>query len=285
MCSCRAAAALAASAALASCTLIRSGVQRSARDLASGLMKEDDLELAREGAPAFLLALDAMAAAHPDDPAALAAAADAQLAYATAFGGENPARAKRMYAKARRLALESLSLRNRAFAEALEGTDQDAFAASLDGFSAADANTLFTAASSWMLWIVASSDSPAALGGLPRALAMVERTHGLDPAIRNGGPDLFYGIYYTVLPLGAGRDLEKARGHFERSMELAGPDYLPAKVAFAEYYARYAFDQPLFEETLRAVVAAEPSTNDNALANEAAKRRAASLLARTEDLF
>lgn len=281
----KAAASIALCAALPGCALVRSGVQRSARDLAAGLMQEDDLELAKEGMPAFLLALDAMAAAHPDDPSALAAAADAQLAYATAFGGDDAARAKRMYAKARKLSLEALSLRNRAFAEALEGQDQDAFVASLSGFGAQDAGTLFTAAASWMLWIVANSDSPAALGGLPRALAMVERTHELDPGIRNGGPELFYGIYYTVLPFGAGRDLEKAREHFERSMELAGPDYLPAKVAFAEYYARYAFDQPLFEETLRAVLAAEPASKANGLANEAAKRRAASLLARTEDLF
>lgn len=268
------------------CALVRSGVRRSARDLASGLMREDDFDLAREGAPAFLLALDAMAAAHPDDPYALATAADAQLAYATAFVGTDPARAKRMYAKARRLALDSLSLRNRDFAATLGGTDQDAFERSLAGFGAADAQTLFTAASSWMLWIVASSDSPAALGGLPRALAMVKRTHDLDPSIRNGGPDLFYGIYYTVLPLGAGRDLDKARSHFERSMALAGPDYLPARVAFAEYYARYAFNQPLFEETLRAVLDAPPPSPDpNALANEAARRRARNLLARTDDLF
>ena len=282
---CRGVATLAACTALAGCALVRSGVQRSARNFAAGLMQEDDLDLAREGMPAFVLALDAMAAAHPEDPAALAAAADAQLAYATAFTGDDAARAKRMYAKARRLSLEALSLRNWKFAKALEGLDQDAFERSLEGFGKEDAGTLFTAAASWMLWIVANSDSPAALGGLPRALAMVERTHELDPGIRNGGPELFYGIYYTVLPYGAGRDLEKAREHFEKSMELAGEDYLPAKVAFAEYYARYAFDQPLFEETLRAVLAAEPVSKANGLANEAAKRRAASLLEKTEDLF
>ena len=65
LCSCRLVATLAATAALSGCALVRSGVQRSARDLAAGLMQEDDLELAKEGMPAFLLALDAMAAAHP----------------------------------------------------------------------------------------------------------------------------------------------------------------------------------------------------------------------------
>ena len=97
--------------------------------------------------------------------------------------------------------------------------------------------------------------------------------------------DLFYGIYYTVLPLGGGRDLDKARRHFERSMKIAGPDYLLNRVTFAEFYARYAFDPELFEQTLRNVLAADPKVPEYTLMNSVAQRRARVLLDQMDDLF
>lgn len=272
------------------CALMRRSAAKAmaplAEQLTAGLMREDDLTLVREGAPSFLLVLDALAEAHPENPAVLYAAADAQLAYATAFvASENPARTKLMYGKARRYSLRALSCKSPKFAKALEGHSQEAFERSLETFKAKDAAMLFTAASSWVFWIMANSDSPAAVGGLPRVLAMIRKTQELDSNIRNGGPDLFYGIYYTVLPPGGGRDLEKARAHFERSMEIAGPDYLLARVTFAEFYARYAFDQELFEKTLRDVLAAEPKRPEFTMMNQAAQQRAKRLLEKTEDLF
>jgi hypothetical protein len=142
---------------------------------------------------------------------------------------------------------------------------------------------LFTTASAWVMWIIASSDSPAALGDMPKVLAMMDRVQALDPAIRNGGVDLFHGIYYTVLPLGGGRDLERARAHFERSMDIAGPDYLLARVTYAEFYARYAFDPDLFAATLQAVLAAEPAVPEFTLMNAVAKMRAATLLEQMDE--
>ena len=113
----------------------------------------------------------------------------------------------------------------------------------------------------------------------------MERVQALEPGIRQGGVDQFYGIYYTVLPLGGGRDLARAREHFERSMRIAGPDYLLNRVTFAEFYARYAFDLELFEKTLRDVLAAEPAVPEFTLMNAVAKRRAQGLLEQVDDLF
>lgn len=270
------------------CALIRKGAARMispmASQLSEGLMHESDVELVREGAPAFLLMLDALAEAHPDNPAVLVAAADAQMAYATGFVDKtDKARSKAMYLKAKTYGLRALA-RNKRFAAALDGS-QDEFVRSLRGFKKQDAGALFTTASAWVMWIIASSDSPAALGGMPKVLALMDRVRELDPGIREGGVDLFYGIYYTVLPLGGGRDLEKARACFERSMRIAGPDYLMAQVTFAEFYARYAFDQELFENTLRQVLAATPTESRFTLMNAVAKTRAQGLLDQSGDLF
>ena len=271
------------------CALVRSGASRMltpvATQLSEGFLREGDLELAREGSPAFLLMLDALAETHPDNPGILLAAAEAQLAYATSFVDRaQKERSKAMYLKAKTYGLKALS-RNRRFSRALAGTSPDEFGRALQGFRKKDAGALLTTATAWVMWIIASSDSPAALGEMPRVLAMMDRVQALDPGIRNGGVDLFYGIYYTVLPLGGGRDLEKARACFERSLEIAGPDYLLARVTFAEFYARYAFDRELFEETLRQVLAAEPKVPEFTLMNAAAKARAQALLDQADDLF
>jgi TRAP transporter T-component len=270
------------------CFLVRKGAAKMvtpmATQLSEGLMHQQDVDLVRDGAPAFLLILDAMAEGQPDNAAILLAAADAQMAYATGFVDKsNKTRCKIMYAKAKDYGLQAIS-RNKHFARALNGS-QEVFEASLQTFKKKDAGALFTTASSWVMWIIASSDSPAALGEMPRVMAMMDRIQELDPSIREGGVDMFYGIYYTVLPLGGGRDLEKAKEHFERSMGIAGTDYLLPRVTFAEFYARYAFDQDLFETTLNEVLEAKPDTPEYTLMNAVAQKRAQALLDKTDDLF
>jgi len=270
------------------CVLVRKGAARiispMATQLSAGFMHQNDVELVREGAPAFLLMLDALAEAHPDNPAVLSAAAQAQMAYAMGFVDKSQKeRAKTMFSKAKTYGLRALS-KNRRFGRALNGR-HDEFVQALSSFKKKDADVLLTTATAWVMWIIASSDSPAALGDMPKVLEMMKRVQVLDPGIRQGGADLFFGIYYTVLPLGGGRDLEKARQYFERSMETAGPDYLLNRVTFAEFYARYAFDQELFENTLRQVIAADPEVPEFTLMNAVAKMRANSLLGQVDELF
>ncbi|HRT04175.1 MAG TPA: TRAP transporter TatT component family protein [Kiritimatiellia bacterium] len=272
------------------CLLVRKGAAKIvtpvAMELSDGFMRQTDVELVREGAPAFLLMLDALAEAHPEKPAVLIAAAEAQMAYAMGFLDKaQKERAKTMFLKAKTYGLRALSFRNRRFARALEGGSYEDFVHALGHFRKKDADALLATATSWVMWIIASSDSPAALGDMPKVLAMMERVKELDPRIRQGGVDLFYGIYYTVLPLGGGRDLAKARRHFERSIAVAGPDYLLNRVTFAEYYARYALDQELFERTLRNVLAADPAVPEFTLMNAVAQTRARALLAQMDDLF
>ncbi len=271
------------------CALMRKGAARiispMATQLSDGFMRENDVDLVREGAPAFLLMLDALAEAHPDNPAVLIAAAEAQMAYATGFVDKSQKeRSKTMFLKAKTYGLRALS-QNKRFARALAGGSHDSFVQALASFRKKDADALLATATSWVMWIIASSDSPAALGDMPKVLEMMKRVQALDPDIRQGGVDLFYGIYYTVLPLGGGRDLDKARRHFERSMKIAGPDYLLNRVTFAEFYARYAFDPELFEQTLRNVLAADPKVPEYTLMNSVAQRRARVLLDQMDDLF
>ena len=56
-------------------------------------------------------------------------------------------------------------------------------------------------------------------------------------------------------------------------------------MTFAEFYARYAFDPELFEQTLRNVLAADPKVPEYTLMNSVAQRRARVLLDQMDDLF
>ena len=256
-----------------------------ATQLSDGLMHQDDVELVRDSAPAFLLVLDALAEGHTENPTVLLAAAEAQLAYATGFVDKaNRERTKKMYTKAKNYGLRVLAYHHKRFAATLDGTCAE-FAESLKGFRKKDAPALITTATAWVMWIIANADSPAALGDMPKVLAMMECVRTLDPDIRQGGVDLFYGIYYTVLPLGGGRDLDKARAHFERSMEVGGANYLLNQVTFAEFYARYAFDRDLFESTLTTVVNATPDVPEYTLMNAVAQMRARTLLDEIDEFF
>ena len=279
---------LAVGAGGSGCVLVRKGaakiVSPMAMELSEGFMHQNDVDLVREGAPAFLLMLDALAEAHPDKPAVLIAAAEAQMAYAMGFVDQSQKeRSKTMFLKAKTYGLRALS-QNRRFARALGGSHDD-FVQALSSFRKKDAEALLSTATAWVMWIIASSDSPAALGDMTKVLEMMKRVEALDSGIRQGGVDLFFGIYYTVLPLGGGRDLDMARRHFERSMEIAGPNFLLNRVVFAEFYARYAFDPVLFESTLREVLAADPDVPGFTLMNAVAKMRAQALLGQLDDLF
>lgn len=279
---------LALAAAGSGCALIRSGVGRAmapmAEDLAASLQRQSDIELVREGAPAYLLLLGGLADSGSRQPRLLLAAAEANTAYAMAFLDQTDReRARAFHARSRDYGLDVLR-RNRRFRAAERAPLMD-YEAAVRTFRKRDVPALFTTGTAWMSWILASSDSVEALAQLGRAVALMQRVLELDPDYRMGGAHLFFGLYYAVQPLGAGRDMEKARSHFQRVFELAGPDYLLARVAYAEYYARYAFDRELFESTLREVLAPREDPPDFRLMNAVARLRAQALLDRVEEYF
>lgn len=255
-----------------------------AEDLAVSLQRQSDIELVREGAPAYLLLLDGLAQSRTPPPAMLLAAAEANTAYAMAFLDQTDrARARSFHERARDYGLAVLR-RNRHFRAAERAPMMD-YEAALRTFRQRDVPALFITGTAWINWILSNSESVEALAQLGRAVALMQRVLDLNPDYRRGSAHLFFGLYYAVQPLGAGRDLEKSKAHFQRVFKLAGPDYLPARVAYAEYYARYAFDRDLFESTLREVLTPREDPPDFRLMNAVARLRARALLDRVEELF
>lgn len=272
----------------AGCGLLRGAATSSLAPMASrmadAMKEESDPDLVRDGGPALIMMLDGMAAAAPGNPDLRLASASARVGYAAVFFDVADAdRARAMFVRARDDGLAALSA-DRRFREALDGSIDD-FEAAVQVMDRSKVALLYVTANAWIGWILNSPGSVEAISQIGRPVAMMRRVLDLDPAHDNGGAHLFFGIYYSVQPRGAGRDLEAARRHFDEAFALAGANALLPRVAFAEYYARYAFDRDLFDSTLRGILEFRNDPPELRLMNEVARRRAAALLPMADEWF
>lgn len=113
-----------------------------------------------------------------------------------------------------------------------------------------------------MYWYSTNLGRWAILDGTPTILAhkddiaaIMGRILELDSHYWYGAADRYFGVYYTRIPVG-NPDLPRARQHFENAIAIA-PDYLSARVLFAQDYATKAQDRELFVEQLQHVLDAD----------------------------
>jgi hypothetical protein len=119
----------------------------------------------------------------------------------------------------------------------------------------------------------------------PKLKSLMETCYRLGPNYYWGGPQRFFGVYFTKAPgqKDPGPDSKK---QFDRAQEI-GPEDLENKVLCAEYYATFVQDRALFEQLLREVIAAPEDYGPQALRldNSEARKRAKGLLEKADDLF
>ena len=92
----------------------------------------------------------------------------------------------------------------------------------------------------------------ALLGNKDRVRGVVGRVLELDETFFHGAPHRYFGAYWALLPIG--RDLDKSREHFEKSLAIA-PAYAGTKVLMAETYAVKKQDRALYLRLLDEVLA------------------------------
>jgi hypothetical protein len=253
-------------------------------DVARASSRQSDLRLIREGTPAFLMLLDGMVEAWPSNDRLLLAAAQSHASFASAFTDESQKDYTRiLYGKALGYALRALELRGVAQPRTAPFETFEARIAKLDKD---DAPYLFWAAATWGNWISLNMDSIEAVSELPRVEWMMKRMLEIDEAFYYGGPHLFMGIWFASRPKIAGGNLDIARYHFERAIELGRGKFLMTQVYYAQYYAKKRFDKDLFTATLEAVlrtpVDVEP---DLTLMNTVAQQKATVMLKEADDYF
>lgn len=253
-------------------------------EVARASSKQSDLRILREGMPAYLMLIDGMIQAWPDNDRLLMAGAQSYSSFASLFVEEHDKEyANSLYTRGKHYALRSLEMRG--LKDPLQ-RPFDEFGEGLKRLGKKDVPYLFWAATCWVNWIRLNLDSMEAMSELPRVEWMMRRVLELDEGFYYGGPHLFMGIWLASRPKIAGGDLKKAQGHFLKALDLGQGKFLMAYVYYANYYARNMMDKDLFISTLQKVLETPADTSpDLVLLNTVAKNQAKELLSHVEEYF
>ena len=252
-------------------------------NLSQALLDQPDPETVRDGAPAYLVLIDTLINADPEDVGRLTAGAQLYTLYATAFVDEK-GRRQRLAGRAREYGSRALcaeketlcDLSARPFPEFIAGLGQ------LDDPDQVPA--LYALTIGWLAWIEAHSDDWGAIADLPKVEAALSRLLALDEGYRGGSVHTLLGILLTLRPPALGGQPEVARAHFERALELSGGRDLGVKLELARSYARLVYERDLHDRLLQEVLAADPRAPGLTLTNTLAQRQARELLA-SADLY
>jgi len=255
------------------------------RPAMANLQKQTDIQLVCEGTPSFLLLLDSMVAADPEDKELLLTATKAFTGYAAALDACNkPKRAATISEKARLYGLSLLwNCDNLKGVCTLPFVELEGVLAKLDE---GDVERLFWAGNAWTTWIRHQNGSPESLAQLVRVERIMQRVLELDETVYHGGAHIFLGAYLGSKPKLLGGKPELSKHHFEQALAISNRQFLPALVLYAQTYARTSFNRELYEDLLKEVLSFDlENEQDAVLANRVAAENAARMLDEVEQYF
>jgi hypothetical protein len=264
-------------------TLARQATTRFAEDLSNAILDQNDVATVRDGAPAYLLAMDGLIEGDPESSALLLSGARLYGSYASAFV-EDEARIQRLWDRALGYGRRALCVEMPEPCGALDGPYDD-FAASLASVERQDVPTLYGFGVAWAGWLQANAGDWGAVAEIPKIQALMERVVELDDSYDQGSAHLYLGVLLSLRPASLGGQPERGREHFERALEISERRNLMAQVLFARQYARLVFDRPLHDRLLREVVEADPRAPGRTLSNTLALEQALLLLDDADDYF
>jgi hypothetical protein len=253
-------------------------------EVARSSYRQSDLRMIREGMPAYLMLMDGMIEAWPNNEQLLLAAAQTYSSFASIFvEDQDKEYAKLLFGRGRDYALRSLE--RRGLKEPLQSHFED-FKEGVNNLAKRDVPYLFWGATCWANWIRLNLDSMEALAELPKVEWMMKKVLEIDEGFYYGGAHLFMGIWFASKPRAYGGDLKKAQGHFLKALEFGKGKFLMAYVYYATYYARQALDKDLFISTLQKVLETPADISPElTLINTVAQKKAKELLTRVEEYF
>ncbi|HEX4975465.1 MAG TPA: TRAP transporter TatT component family protein, partial [Pseudomonadales bacterium] len=185
--------------ALSGCTSIVSNAgYRVGTNLSSAILNNNDLATVRDGAPAYLIILDSLIQADPENPRLLLSTAQITNAYATAFVSD-PARNRLMADKSFKFAQQAACLHQAGFCQ-LKSSNINKFKRTIKHATKDDIDFLYTLGSAWASWIQTHSDDWNSITEIVRVQLIMEKVISLDDRHDNGGAHLYLGTLATLLP-------------------------------------------------------------------------------------
>lgn len=284
----------------AGCSIKKLAINKIGDALSEGagtFASDDDPELIEAALPFSLKLMESLLAESPRHEGLLRALTSGFTQYAYAFVQQDAERledrdlaaatvqqdrARRLYLRARGYGLRGLELSREGFGAALRKDPDLAVAAS--GID--DVPLLYWTAVSWAAAIAVSKDDPDLIGDLPFVEALIDRALELDESFESGAIHGFLITYEMSRSGGAGDPAERARGHFDRALELSDGQLAAPLVALAESVALAEQNRVEFEDLLERALAIDPDARPEwRMDNLVYQRRARWLLERTDRLI
>jgi predicted anti-sigma-YlaC factor YlaD len=282
--------------AVAGCSIKQMAVNTIADSLAEGggvYETDDDPELIREALPFGLKTYESLLQVSPEHRGLLQATAKGFVVYAylqqleadrleatdIARARALRDRASRLFLRGRDYALRGLEVAHKGLTAAMR---QDAGAA-LAPATKEDAGLLYWAGAGWAAALAADKDNASLIAELPAAAALMNRVIALDEGYDGGAAHEFFISYEGSRP---GGDLDAARAHYRRAIELSKGLRASTYVALAEAVDVREQNTGEFRSLLAAALAIDPdAAPELRLANTIAQDRARWLETRIPDLF
>jgi predicted anti-sigma-YlaC factor YlaD len=281
------------------CSIKRLAINKVADALVAGgsvYASDDDPELVRDAVPFALKTIEGLLAEVPDHSSLLIAACSGFTQYGFAFVETDAeliepddweeaerlrGRAVSLYLRGRDYCLRDLEARHPGVMQRLmvdpEGSLGDADEQEIDA--------LYWTGASWGAAISLGKDRPELVADLPAVTALMRRVLELREDYGAGAAHEVM-IVLESLPANMGGSLERARGHYERAVELSGGRRAGPFVAWATNVAVPAQDREAFERLLGRALDVDPDADPpHRLQNLIVQRRARHLLERAADLF
>jgi hypothetical protein len=252
-------------------------------NLSRSMMNQEDPELVRTAAPAYLLMLDALVATYPNDETFLLPAAKLYGAYAGIFSNDE-AQTKRMANRAKDYAQRALCESEEDLCEALDNKLEDVLE-ELDSLDEDELALIYTFASAWASWIQANSSDWNAVAQLSKVKILFKWVLSYDANYDQGSAQVYMGVLESQLPPSLGGRPDLAKMHFENAIRASNGRHLMAKVLYAQQYARLLFEQELHDRLLNEVLTEDAKAEGLTLINQLAKQQAKELLAESAEYF
>lgn len=251
--------------------------------LANSLYRQKDIKLVEDGAPAYLLLVEALIDSKPNDKNFLMMGIQMFTAYSSAFVKDQE-RSKIFTEKTKTWAI--MLLRTYPKFKQYERSEFDLYVKWVDTIQKNDVPYVFWAANSWLMWIISNFDNVEAAIDLPKAKAVIDKIYKMDSSYYYGAPHLFYGLYYCILPEYIGGNLNKAKEEFDKALSYSQDKFLMTKVYLAQYYYKAKNDKENFKKSLKEVINADlEKYPDLRLLNSFAKKYAEELLGKIDEIF
>ncbi len=123
----------------------------------------------------------------------------------------------------------------------------------------------------WLGEVAVAAENPETVADLWVGVTLLEHSVKLDPTIQNGTGHTILGAYHARSAMA---ELDEAKKHFDRAVEISKGRMLAAQLTLATRYHCMKRDKASWERTLRQIVESDDVFPEQRLTNAIAKRRA-----------